>query len=88
MSDFENQPQAEEPVQELPKSSTLYLRLPTEDGPVFSKIRAILQMFPGQSKVVVYFADTQQRRGSTCALDDRMLNELKSVLGQENVVIK
>jgi DNA polymerase-3 subunit alpha len=88
MSDFENQPQAEEPVRETPKSGTLYLRLPTEDGPLFRKIRSILQMFPGQSKVVVYFADTQQRRGSSCALDDRMLNELNSVLGQENVVIK
>lgn len=88
MSDFENQPQVEEPVREEAKSATLYLRLPTENGPLFGKIRAILQMFPGQSKVVVYFEDTKQRRGSTCALDNRMLDELNNVLGKDNVVIK
>lgn len=88
MSDFENQPQLEEPVREEPKNGTLYLRLPTEEGPLFGKIRAILNMFPGSSQVVVYFADTKQRRGSTCALDSRMLAELNTVLGQDNVVIK
>ena len=88
MSDFENQPRLEEPVREAPKTGTLYLRLPTEEGPLFSKIRAILQMFPGQSKVVVYFEDTKQRRGSACALDARMLSELNNVLGKDNVVIK
>jgi len=37
---------------------------------------------------VVYFADTKQRRGSSCALDSRMLKELESVLGKDNVVVK
>ena len=69
-------------------TGTLYLRLPTQEGPLFGKIRAILNMFPGKSTVVVYFADTKQRMGSTCDLDDRMLKELTNILGQENVVIK
>ena len=55
---------------------------------MFPKIRAILNMFPGESPVVVYFADTGVRRGSRCALDERMLEELKNVLGPENVVVK
>ncbi|MBQ3529109.1 MAG: DNA polymerase III subunit alpha [Oscillospiraceae bacterium] len=88
MSDFANQRPEEEPARETVKTGTLYLRLPGEEGPLFGKIRAILNMFPGQSQVVVYFADTKQRRGSTCALDSRMLTELNNVLGQENVVIK
>ena len=70
------------------KEGTLYLRLPTEEGTLFGKIRAILGMFPGESSVVVFFADTKQRRGSRCALDSRMLQELEDVLGKENVVIK
>ena len=70
------------------RDGTLYLRLPTEDGALFGKIRAILGMFPGDSTVVVYFADTKQRRGSRCSIDDRMLSELNRVLGNENVVIK
>ena len=71
-----------------PKQGTLYLKLPTEEGQLFGKIRAILAMFPGESPVVVYFADTKQRRGSRCAIDDRMLQELEKVLGQGNVVVK
>ena len=75
-------------VQEVPQSGTLYLRLPTEEGKLFPKVRAMLNMFPGSNKVVVYFADTQVRRGSTCALDERLLRELTELLEQPNVVVK
>ncbi len=71
-----------------PKEGTLYLKLETEAGGVFNKVRAIVNMFPGDSQVVVYFADTRQRRGARCALDERMLYELKSLLGEGNVVVK
>ena len=81
------------PVEEIPAPSklengTLYLRLATEEGPLFAKIRAILNMFPGDSTAVVYFADTKVRRGTRCSLDSRMLAELGNVLGNENVVVK
>lgn len=89
MSDYEeNRPSAEQPLQSYQESSILYLKLPSEEGKLFPKIRAILNMFPGRNKVVVYFADTQQRRGSSCALDARMITELRAVLGNENVVVK
>ena len=45
-------------------------------------------MFPGDSGVVLYFADTRQRRGTRCVLMDSMLKELKYVLGEGNVVLK
>ena len=67
---------------------TLYLRLPTEDDRLYPKIRAILNMFPGESQVVLYFADTKHRRGTHCTLMDSMLEELQNVLGDGNVVIK
>lgn len=73
---------------EQQRQGTLYLKLPTEEGSLFPKIRAILNMFPGSNNVVVYFADTRQRRGSRCALDERMLAELTDVLGAGNVVVK
>ena len=90
MSDFAEGQQAEPvPVQENQVlTGTLYLRLPTEDNKLFPKIQAILNMFPGESQAVLYFADTKQRRGTRCSLDSRMLTELKSVLGEENVVVK
>ncbi len=88
MSDFANGKLPEEEQAEPAPDAVLYLRLPTEEGPLFGKIRAILNMFPGDHSVVVYFADTKKRRGSQCALDKRMLAELNNVLGTENVVIK
>jgi len=66
----------------------LYLRLPSESDARFGKVKAILNMFPGEKQVVVYFADTKLRRGSRCALDDRMIPELERLLGKENVVVK
>ena len=89
ITDFSKDPQPEaklDPVRTF--SGTLYLRLPSEEGKLFGKVRAILNMFPGDSTAVVYFADTRQRRGTRCALDSRMLGELKNLLGEENVVIK
>lgn len=90
ISDYANgspEPQSH-PVQAAPQMGTLYLRLPSEEGKLFPKIRAILNMFPGSSSAVVYFADTKQRRGTRCALMDNMLLELKNVLGEGNVVVK
>ncbi len=74
--------------QEAVKPQTVYLRLPTENSPLFSKTRAILNMFPGEHTAVLYFADTKQRRGTRCRPDARMLEQLRSLLGEENVVLK
>ncbi len=72
----------------IQKEGRLYLRLPTRDERLFGKVRAILNMFPGGNTAVVYFEDTKQQLGSHCALDSRMLDELKMLLGTENVVVK
>jgi len=87
ISDYAQEVQ-EAPVEAVPKNGTLYLRLETEENPLFAKVRAILNMFPGENQAVVYFADTKQRRGTRCALDERMLRELKRLLGDGNVVVK
>ena len=70
------------------RQGTLYLRLPGEEGKLYPKIRAIVNMFPGDSSVVLYFADTGRRRGARAALAESMLRELKNVLGEGNVVVK
>ena len=90
MSDYaqgDPEPQ-EQPHAEGPRQGTLYLRLPTEDACLYPKVRAILNMFPGDSTAVLYFADTKKRRGTRAALQESMLRELKNVLGEGNVVIK
>jgi DNA polymerase-3 subunit alpha len=69
-------------------SGKLYLKLTSENAPEYRKVKAILNMFPGNSDVVLYFADTKLRRGTRCALAENMLQELKNLLGNENVVLK
>jgi DNA polymerase-3 subunit alpha len=83
----EPQPQRE---QEKPQvlSGKLYLKLASETAPEYRKVKAILNMFPGNSEAVLYFADTKLRRGTHCALAENMLLELKNLLGNENVVLK
>ena len=88
MSDYAQGAAIEEDTSAVVEKGTLYLRLPSEQDSRFGKIKAILNMFPGNNSVVVYFADTGVRRGSKCALYKTMLAELRSVLGQENVVIQ
>ena len=67
---------------------TLYLRLPCQDDPRLRKVRAILGMFPGQGKTVLFFADTRTRYGTKCAVRDDMLAELTALLGADSVVLK
>ena len=76
------------PSQSAQKTGTLYLRLPSEDGKLYPRIRAIVNMFPGDSPVVLYFSDTRKRRGTRAVLMENMLEELRNVLGNENVVLK
>ena len=77
------------PIPEAPvQASKLYLQLPSENNPRLSKVKAILNMFPGDGQVVIFFADNRTRRGTQAALDSRMLTELRNVLGDANVVLK
>jgi DNA polymerase-3 subunit alpha len=90
ISDFaQEEPEPrQETRQQATRQGTLYLRLPSEDDRLYPRVRAILNMFPGESTAVLYFADTKQRRGTRVSLMDSMLRELRSVLGETNVVIK
>ena len=90
ISDFSggDTPPEEPPRSQAPRTGTLYLKLPGESDPVYRKVRAILNMFPGDSSVVLYFADMKLRRGTRCILGESMLRELEKVLGTGNVVIK
>ena len=77
--------------QEAPKTvqaDTLYLQLTGESDPRFQKVRAIVNMFPGNNTVKVFFADTRKLMGTKASLDSAMIEELKSLLGEGNVVLK
>jgi DNA polymerase-3 subunit alpha len=97
MSDFENGISAEPEEYfshrenrgpRILPGSTLYLQLTGEKDPRYRKVRAIVNMFPGNTVVKVFFADTRKMRGAQAAFDSRMVDELRRVLGDANVVIK
>ncbi len=88
ISDYADDAVQEVPEAQKPLSGKLYLKLPSEDSLEFAKVKAILAMFPGESPVVLYFADTAVRRGTRCMLHESMLCELKNLLGSDAVVIK
>ncbi len=66
----------------------LYLRLESETMPLMRKITAVLHMFPGTMPVILFFSDTRVRRGTTCLPDADLFQELRELLGEENVIIK
>jgi DNA polymerase-3 subunit alpha len=91
ITDYSEVPEAPTPMpQPQPKvlNGTLYLQLMSETDPNFQKVRAIVNMFPGDSQVKVFFADTRKMRGALATLDEAMVRELKNVLGEANVVLK
>ena len=62
--------------------------LPCEGGEADRKTRAILNMFPGAVQAVLYYADCGRKRGTGCSLRGDMLDELRTLLGQDAVVLK
>ena len=70
------------------QGNKLYIRLANGDDPRLRKTAAILDMFPGEQQAVVYFADSGKRWGTPCGLYRTMVDELRALLGQENVVVK
>ena len=75
-------------VRQVPDGQRLYLRVEQEDSVSFRKTRAILNMFPGNQYVILLAADTGNRYGTKCQPDEGMLAELRSLLGEKNVVMK
>ena len=67
---------------------TRYLRIEDASSRAAKKVLPILKMFPGRARAVIYYADTGARMGGSCALDERMLQELREQLGEKNVVVK
>ncbi|MGM9614861.1 MAG: DNA polymerase III subunit alpha [Oscillospiraceae bacterium] len=77
-----------EPVPAQEKPRTLWVKLPSRDDPAFHRIELILTMFPGIEPMVVYFADTKKRLGARCVIHPALVEELREMLGADNVVIQ
>ncbi len=88
ISDFADRELHSESAPSVVVNGKLYLQLTGENDPRYGKVKAILNMFPGDGQVVIFFADNRTRRGTKAALDTRMIEELVNLLGDANVVLK
>ena len=70
------------------KAGKLYLQITSEQSSQDRRVRASIQMFPGQIPVVLYYADSKIRRQAYCAPAEELLQELRDILGEKNVVLK
>ena len=65
----------------------LWVRLPTADKRLMRRIELLQEMFPGDDRMIVYFADTGRRLGAECVIMDSLVRELEELLGSENVKV-
>ena len=78
---------AQAPQQRM--GQTLYLRLPSVDGPEMAILRKILYMFEGkENNVRIRVLDTGKLIGTTCDLHTSLVCDLEERFGKENVVVK
>lgn len=71
-----------------PKEQTLYLRLPGKDEKTTRRLALLLQMFPGDGLLVLYYSDIKKQQRTNCLLHPALIEELKQLFGQSNVVLK
>ena len=88
ISDMQDPDAAQAAQQQAAQNHTLYIRIAHAEDPAAKKILPILKMFPGRARAVIYDTETGARMGGSCALDPRMLQELRELLGEKNVVLK
>ena len=73
---------------EAPPRQKLYVRMDSTDAKRLRKLELLLEMFPGDTQMVLYFKDSGKRLGASCILHSALLRELREMLGEENVVVK
>ena len=69
-------------------AGVLELTLPSVECVQTRKAKAILSMFPGKQRALFRFADSGRQAAMSCAPQEIALTELRSLLGDANVVIK
>ena len=83
-------PQANVIDQKRPQ--TLYLRIPSLDCREYRKAKNILEIFGGNTRVVIYLSETKEKllapRSLWTTPNPTMLGELSFQLGEENVILK
>lgn len=80
--------ESKQPGRQAALRQKLYIKLTGKDDPAYERLKLILTFFPGESSVVLYFADTKKRVGGRCVIHPALIKELSELLGEENVIVK
>lgn len=74
------------------RPQTLYLRIPSLDCEEYRKVKNILEIFGGNTRVIFYLSETKEQLLAPQSLwttpNPTMLGELSFQLGEENVILK
>ena len=73
---------------EPPREKTLFVRLPSRESPLTHRIELLLTMFPGQEKMVLWCEAEHKKIGARCLIHPALVQELRELLGDGNVVVK
>ena len=76
------------PVKTPSAGAKLWVKLESENDPALKRIELILTMFPGTQQMIIYCQREKKRIGAPCVIHEALVDELKEMLGSENVVIK
>ena len=66
----------------------LYLRFSGQADPRLERVKDLFGLFPGQQGAVLYLAAEGRRLGGHCQIHTAMVQELRELLGEENVVVQ
>ena len=82
-------PEPAPPRRTVPKAERIWVRLPSKDDKRVKRIGLILEMFPGtEQQLILYFEDTKKRAAAPCLIHEALVDELRELAGEENVVVK
>ncbi len=82
----------EKPAPQVPVQKKLYVKVPSLQSADYEKVSKILKVFDGETPLVIYCGDTkkymQTKSSSWVDACDILINELKCILGENNVVLQ
>ncbi len=69
------------------ENQVLWIKLP-DGGESFAWLKKLMGMFPGDSEIITYLADSGQKFKTHGLIHKALLEELRETLGEKNVVLK
>ena len=70
------------------REKTLFVKLPSRGDPAMRKLELLLTMFPGKEPLVIWCEAERKKIGARCRIHPALLQELRDMLGEGNVVVK